>query len=59
MKHTDQRTNELVDAYNAEVGRWHFESITMGSLQRPRVSLRDKLKGDDLNHANDNQPKGE
>ena len=59
MNQKNQKTAELVDAYNAEVGKWHYESITMGSLQRPPVSLRDKLKGDDLDYANDNQPKGE
>lgn len=59
MMDMNQKTTNRVNAYNDEVAKWHFESVTMGSLKRPRVSLGQLVNGDNgYDHSNDNEKKG-
>ena len=56
MINKTQNTKDKVAAYNDEVANWHFASVTMGSLKRPRVTLAQLVNGDEgYDHSNDNE----
>lgn len=52
-------TNDCVKDYNDDVAEYHFKSVTMGSMKRPRATLLDLVGEEVYDHSNDNEKQGE